>query len=149
MIFPIRKIGDPVLRTPAREVVKVTDETRKLIKDMFQTMYDAPGSGLAAPQIGVSQRIIVVDVDVPLAIINPVVVETRGAKVEQEGCLSIPGEWKDVERPSYVKVRGLDEKGRQIEVEGEDWMARALLHEIDHLDGILFVDRVGKKSGAR
>ncbi len=141
-IYPIRKIGDPVLRTKAKEVTEITDKTRKLIADMFETMYDAPGVGLAAPQIGISQQIVVVDVDnEAYALINPVIVEMKGSQVGEEGCLSVPGEQADVERAMYVKVRALDSNGKEIEVEGVEYLARALQHEIDHLDGTLFIDR--------
>lgn len=142
-IYPIRKIGDPVLRTKAKELKEVTDQTRKLIKDMFETMYDAPGVGLAAPQIGISQRIIVVDVDdEPYAVINPVIVENKGKQIGEEACLSVPGERGDVERALYVKVKGLDPQGKEIEVVAFDFLARAFQHEIDHLEGTLFVDKV-------
>ncbi|AZR72966.1 peptide deformylase [Anoxybacter fermentans] len=145
-IYPIRKIGDPVLRTKAKEVKEITNKTRKLIDSMFETMYDAPGIGLAAPQIGISKRIIVIDLDDnPIALINPVIVEKQGSQVGEEGCLSIPGERALVERYQFVKVRGLDINGREIEIESEDLLARALQHEIDHLDGILFIDKIYKE----
>lgn len=147
MIYPIRKIGDPVLRTKAKEVEEITDRTRQLIKDMYDTMYDAPGVGLAAPQIGVSQRIVVIDVDdEPITLINPVIVERRGSQIGEEGCLSVPNERYDVERFDYVKVRAMNENGEEFEMEGEDLLARAFQHEIDHLDGVLFIDKVTRNS---
>lgn len=148
-IYQIRKVGDPVLRTKAKEVTEVNDQVRQLIKDMFETLYDAPGAGLAAPQIGISQRIVVIDIDDnPIALINPVIVEMSGSQLGEEGCLSFPGEWYQVERAEYARVRALNEQGEEFELEGDGWLARALQHEIDHLEGILFVDRrkrVGKK----
>lgn len=148
-IYQIRKIGDPVLRTKAKEVTEVNDQLRQLIKDMFETMYDAPGAGLAAPQVGISKRVVVIDVDDnPMALINPVIVEMKGSQSGEEGCLSLPGEWYPVERAEYVRVRAINEQGEEFEVEGDGWLARALQHEIDHLEGILFIDRrkrVGKK----
>lgn len=141
-IYPIKKIGDPVLRAKAREVSKVTDQTRKLIEDMFDTMYDAPGVGLAAPQVGISQRIIVIDVDDnPIALVNPEIIEARGTQLGEEGCLSIPNDRAKVERSAFVRVRGLNPEGREVEIAGDDLLARALQHEIDHLEGILFTDK--------
>lgn len=144
-IRAIRKIGDPVLRTKAKEVAEITDKTRILVEDMFETMYDAPGAGLAAPQIGVSQRIVVIDVDDdPFELINPVIIEKRGSQIGEEGCLSIP-ERGIVERADWVKVRAYNLDGDLIEIVGEDFLARAIQHELDHLDGILFVDKLYKK----
>lgn len=141
-IYPIKTIGDPVLRAKAREVNKVTDQTRKLIEDMFDTMYDAPGVGLAAPQVGISQRIIVIDVDDnPIALVNPEIIEARGTQLGEEGCLSIPNDRAKVERSAFVRVRGLNPEGRVVEIAGDDLLARALQHEIDHLEGILFTDK--------
>lgn len=145
MIYPIRTVGDPVLRTKTKEVKEVTDKTRKLINNMFETMYDAPGIGLAAPQIGISKKVVVVDVEGDkYALINPEIVEKQGAEIGEEGCLSIPGERDLVERSTYIKVRALDENGKEIEVEARDLLARALQHEIDHLDGVLFTDKTVK-----
>ena len=141
-IHPILRVGDPILRQRAKEVDKITRGVKKLIKDMFETMYDAPGIGLAAPQIGVSQRVIVIDIDDdPIALINPVIVQKKGKQIGEEGCLSVPGERYDVERYDFVRVRGFDINGYEIEVEGDDLLARALQHEIDHLDGVLFIDK--------
>jgi len=143
----IRILGDPVLRTPAEPVAEVDDEVRQLIDDMLETMYDADGVGLAAPQVGVSRRVIVIDVrepDVaPFALVNPVIVE-RADEVErgEEGCLSIPGLRDIVERSAKVVVEGLDRDGLPRRIEAEGLLARALQHEVDHLDGILFIDRI-------
>lgn len=141
-IYRIRRVGDPVLRTKAKEVAEVNEQVRQLVKDMYETLYDAPGAGLAAPQIGVSQRIVVIDIDDnPITLINPEILEMRGSQLGEEGCLSFPGEWYAVERAEYVRVRALNEQGEEFEIEGEGWLARAFQHEIDHLEGILFVDR--------
>jgi len=141
-ILPIRKEGDPVLRQKAQPVPKVTKRIVKLLQDMEETMYAADGVGLAAPQVGVSKRLIVVDVgDGPIHLVNPVLIAAEGSVVDVEGCLSIPGVVGYVERAQKVVVDGLDMKGRPRRVEAEDWLARALQHEIDHLDGILFIDK--------
>lgn len=147
MIRDIRILGDPVLRKRADEVAAIDDEIRTLIDDMLQTMYDAEGVGLAAPQVGIGRRVIVVDVHEPdapvLALINPRLIESstdtdRG----EEGCLSIPGLRDIVERPAHVIVEALDPAGEAVRIEADGLLARALQHEIDHLDGILFLDRV-------
>lgn len=141
----IRKEGDEVLRKRAKEVTEITDKTKVLIDDMIETMYDADGVGLAAPQIGILKRIVVIDVgDGPVVLVNPVVLEKEGNQVGVEGCLSIPGKVGEVTRPSYVKVEALNKEGSKIIVEGRELMARALCHEIDHLEGVLFVDKVTK-----
>lgn len=143
----IRLLGDPVLRQSAQPLAEVTEDTRALIRDMFDTMYAEEGVGLAAPQVGVSQRVIVVDPHEgevkPFALVNPVVLE-RSAEVErsEEGCLSIPGLKEIVERPARVKVSGLDQEGATLTVEADGLLARILQHEIDHIDGVLFIDRV-------
>jgi peptide deformylase len=140
----IRTFGDPVLRQRAREVEEVTDLHRKLIKDMIDTMRAAPGVGLAAPQIGVLERIFVWEVeDRHGAVVNPEIVETSSATVtDDEGCLSLPGLTYPVERAAEVTIRGLDEHGRPIELTGTELLARIFQHEIDHLDGVLFIDRL-------
>lgn len=141
-------MGDKVLRKKAREVVEVDKELEKLVEDMTETMYHKQGVGLAAPQVGVSKRVIVFDnVDLPYgtesrALINPRIVEQEGNCREEEGCLSIPEIVEVVDRAERVKVTGLDSKGRPVEIEAEGIAARIIQHEIDHLDGILFVDRV-------
>jgi peptide deformylase len=143
----IEMLGADVLRRRAAEVAEIDEELRVLIDDMFETMYDAEGVGLAAPQVGVSRRVMVVDVreegTEPLALVNPVVVEaSRETERAEEGCLSIPGVSAAVERPARVVVEALDADGHPVRVEGEGLLARALQHEIDHLDGILFIDRI-------
>lgn len=141
-VLPIRSNPDPVLRRRAQPVEKVTKRIVKLAHDMLETMYRAQGVGLAAPQVGISQRLIVVDVgEGPLILINPELVAQRGSATDVEGCLSIPGVTGYVTRAEQVVVRGLDLKGHTLEVKGSDLLARALQHELDHLDGILFVDK--------
>ncbi len=143
----IRIMGDPVLRQKAEPLRAVDEDIRRLIKDMFETMYEADGVGLAAPQVGVSQRIIVVDPheqDVkPFGLVNPVIVQSADdVERGEEGCLSIPGLKDIVERPAAVVVEALDAEGKPVRIEAEGLLARVLQHEVDHLDGILFIDRV-------
>jgi peptide deformylase len=143
----LRYLGDPVLRQPATPVAAITDEVRRLIEDMFDTMYAEEGVGLAAPQVGVSQRVIVIDSreadEPPFALVNPLVIE-ESAELErgEEGCLSIPGLKEIVERPAAVRVEGLNRDGERVIVEADGLLARILQHEIDHVHGILFLDRV-------
>jgi peptide deformylase len=141
---PIVKIPDPVLRKKASAILEITPKTGEIIRDMIQMMEKAHGIGLAAPQIGLSQRIIVVSPtgDKPLALINPEIVERSGSFLGQEGCLSIPGLYGDVERSKTIVVEGYDVKGKAVAYEMEDLAARVVQHEIDHLDGILFTDTV-------
>lgn len=140
----IREIGDTVLNKQCKEVKEVTQRTRELIEDMFETMYDADGVGLAAPQVGILKRIAVVDVtgEDPILMINPVIMETSGEQTGNEGCLSVPGKTGVVTRPNYVKVKAYNEEMKPVMIEGTELLARALCHEIDHLDGNLFVDKV-------
>ena len=139
----IREIGDPILNMTCKEVKEVTDRTKDLIDDMFETMYEAQGVGLAAPQVGILKRIVVIDCgDDPLLLINPEVLETSGEQTGQEGCLSVPGKAGIVTRPNYAKVKAYNEDMEEFIVEGEELLARALLHEIDHLDGHLYVEKV-------
>ena len=139
----IREIGDPILNKTCKEVKEVTDRTKDLIDDMFDTMYEAQGVGLAAPQVGILKRIVVIDCgDDPLLLINPVVLETSGEQTGQEGCLSVPGKAGIVTRPNYAKVKAYNADMEEFIVEGEELLARALLHEIDHLDGHLYVEKV-------
>lgn len=141
-VLDIRKEGDPVLRQRAKPVDRVTKRTQRLIRDMADTMYAAEGIGLAAPQVGVSERIIVVDIgDGLIAVVNPRIVYASGTAVDVEGCLSIPGLRGYVERAETVHVEGLDEKGRPWRMEASGLLARVFQHEIDHLDGILFTDK--------
>ncbi len=139
----IRIFGDDVLRKNAKEVSELTPRIEILIEDMFETMYDAEGVGLAAPQVGILKRIFTVDVgENPLTFINPVIVETSGEQTDDEGCLSNPGKIGQVTRPDYVKVRAFDKGMKEFELEATGLLARAILHEYDHLDGILFIDKV-------
>lgn len=142
----IREIGDPVLTKKAKEVKEVNEKTKELIGDMLETMYEAYGVGLAAPQVGILKRVVVIDVspecDSPVVLINPVILETSGEQTGPEGCLSVPGKTGIVTRPNYAKVKAINENMEEIEVEGEGLMARALCHEIDHLDGYLYVEKV-------
>lgn len=142
----IREIGDPVLTKKAKEVKEVNEKTKELIGDMLETMYEAYGVGLAAPQVGILKRVVVIDVspecDSPVVLINPVILETSGEQTGAEGCLSVPGKTGIVTRPNYAKVKAINENMEEIEVEGEGLMARALCHEIDHLDGYLYVEKV-------
>ena len=146
-VLPIRTFGDPVLRQPAREVGKVTDLHRRLAKDMIETMREAPGVGLAGPQVGVVERIFVWEVgEEGGVLIDPKIVErSEETFTDEEGCLSIPGLTFPVERSYRVTVEALDEMGRAVRVSGEDLIARVFQHEIDHLDGILFIDRLSEE----
>ena len=142
-IRKIREMGDDVLTKVCKEVEKVTPRTKVLIDDMFDTMYDAMGVGLAAPQVGVLKRIVTIDVgEGPILLINPEIIETSGEQTGEEGCLSVPGKSGVVTRPNYVKVRAFDEDMKEIVLEGEGLLARAFCHEIDHLDGHLYVEKV-------
>jgi peptide deformylase len=141
-ILDIRVLGDPVLRQATVSVSAITDDIRRLVDDMFATMYHAKGIGLAAPQVGRSERLAVIDVDDdPFVIINPEIVESSSAREKgEEGCLSIPDIYGDVERPRHVTIRALGLDGQSFERDADDLLARCLQHEIDHLDGKLFVD---------
>ncbi len=150
MIYPIVKFPDPVLQQSAAPVTVFDADLRKLVDDMFASMYDAQGIGLAAPQIGISKRLTVIDLSFQkkpedrIVLINPEVVATKGKQVEEEGCLSLPEIRDRVARAAEVKVRAQDVDGKPFEVEGTELLARALLHEIDHLDGILFIFRLSR-----
>lgn len=150
MIYPIVKYPDPILQKPAEPVTVFDAELRQLVDDMFTSMYDAQGIGLAAPQIGVSKRLTVIDLSFQkdpkkkIVLINPEIVEKKGKQVEEEGCLSLPEIRDRVVRAAQVKVRAVDAHGKPVEVEGEELLARALQHEIDHLDGILFIFRLSR-----
>lgn len=142
-IRKIREMGDDVLTKSCKEVTKMTLRTQILINDMLDTMYEAMGVGLAAPQVGVLKRIVVIDVgDGPLILINPEILETSGEQTGEEGCLSIPGKSGTVTRPNYVKVKALNEEMEEVVLEGEGLLARAFCHEIDHLDGKMYVELV-------
>jgi len=139
----IRTEGDAVLGKVCKEVTTMTPRTQILIEDMLDTMYEAMGVGLAAPQVGILKRIVVIDVgDGPIILINPVILETDGEQTGDEGCLSVPGKAGQVTRPNYVKVKALDENMEEVIYEGEGLLARAFCHEIDHLDGHLYVEKV-------
>lgn len=139
----IRKIGDPILRKKCREVENIDDRLLTLIEDMKETMYDADGVGLAAPQVGILKRLYVIDIgEGPLVFINPEILETSGSQIDEEGCLSVPDQTDEVMRPNYVRAIALNEKGEEFEIEAEELLARAILHEYDHLNGTLFVDRI-------
>ncbi|MGL5086554.1 MAG: peptide deformylase [Clostridium sp.] len=141
----IRKNGDEVLRKKSKNVDEINPRTITLLKDMAETMYDADGVGLAAPQVGILKRIFVIDVydDEGLRVfINPEILETRGSQIGEEGCLSVPGELEDIERANYVKVKALNERGEEFILEAEELLARAILHEYDHLEGTLFIDHI-------
>lgn len=142
-IRKIRELGDEVLTKNCKEVTKMSLRTKILINDMLNTMYEAAGVGLAAPQVGILKRIVVIDVgEGPIVLVNPVIVESSGEQTGEEGCLSVPGMSGIVTRPNYVKVRALNEDMEEIEMEGEGLLARAFCHEIDHLDGKMYVSLV-------
>ena len=138
----IREDGDEVLRKVCKPVEVMTERLSTLIDDMFETMYEANGVGLAAPQVGVLRRIVVIDVmdDNPLVLVNPEIIESDGEQIGPEGCLSLPGLQGDVARPEHVVCKALDRNMKEITVEGEGLLARAICHELDHLDGILYKD---------
>ncbi|NLY43582.1 MAG: peptide deformylase [Clostridiaceae bacterium] len=139
----IRKVGDDILRKVSRPVEAINKNILTLLDDMAETMREANGVGLAAPQVGVLKRVIVVDVGEGLIeLINPEIIHAEGKQIEAEGCLSIPGKVGEVERPAMVVVKGLNRHGEEIEVKGQGLLAKALCHEIDHLNGVLFIDKV-------
>ncbi len=142
-IRQIRLDGDEILTKKCRVVKEITPRQEELINDMIETMYDADGVGLAAPQVGVLRRIAVVDVgEGPIVLVNPEVIEADGEQTGQEGCLSVPGKVGIVTRPNHVKVKAYNEKMEEFEIEGEELLARALVHEIDHLDGHVYTEIV-------
>jgi peptide deformylase len=144
-VLKIRKYGDPVLRRRAAEITDVTPELHKTIADMVETMYDEAGIGLAAPQVGISLRLMVVGHDErrePRALINPVIVDRGGEVTAEEGCLSIPGIFAPVTRSEWVDLEAKDVDGRPVKIHGRGLLARVLQHEMDHLDGVLFIDRL-------
>lgn len=139
----IRTIGDPCLNKVCKKVEEVNERTLTLIDDMLDTMYEADGVGLAAPQIGVLKRIVVIDVgDGPIVMINPEILETSGSQTGSEGCLSVPGKAGTVTRPDYVKAKAYDEEMNEYIIEGEELLARAICHELAHLDGHLYTELV-------
>ncbi|MCI9420230.1 MAG: peptide deformylase [Eubacterium sp.] len=142
----IRTIGDDILNKTAKEVKEMTGKTRQLVDDLLETMYEAEGVGLAAPQVGILKRIAVIDIteerDSPIVLVNPVITYTEGEQRGNEGCLSVPGKAGVVTRPNIVRVRAFDQDMNEYEIEGEELLARALIHEIEHLDGHLYVEKV-------
>ena len=147
-IYPIRTFGDPVLRTPAETVDDVSSALERLIDDMLETMYEAPGVGLAAPQIGIPKRIFVADIgEGPFVVVNPEIVELSAETwVFDEGCLSVPGRFWPIERPAFARAKGVDLDGRTVEYAGDELLGRVLQHEIDHLDGLLLLERLPKRT---
>jgi peptide deformylase len=145
-IFPIRTFPDPVLTMKAPEIALFDDDLRRLVDDMFETMYEAPGVGLAAPQIGVSKQIFVADIgEGPFVMINPKVVATSGKWKSEGGCLSVPGRYWQIKRPEFARAEGFGIDGEAVTYEGEDLMGRVLQHEIDHLDGTLLLNRLNPR----
>ena len=140
----IREMGEEILNKKCKLVTEMTPRTKELIEDMLDTMYEANGVGLAAPQVGVLKRIVVIDVtgEEPYILINPRIVESSGEQTGQEGCLSVPGKAGQVTRPNYVKVVALDANMKEFELEGTELLARAICHELDHLEGHLYVEKV-------
>ena len=141
-IRTIRISTDEVLRKKCKVVKEITPNLLTLLDDMADTMYDANGVGLAAPQVGILKRVVVIDIGEGLVeLINPEILETSGSQIDDEGCLSVPGKYAPVDRPYYAKVKAMDRDGNEFIIEGEELMARALCHELDHLDGILYIDK--------
>ncbi len=142
----IRVMGDEILTKPCKEVKQITPRIKELIEDMLETMYESGGVGLAAPQVGVLRRIVVIDVGTeepdPIVMVNPVILESSGEQTDEEGCLSLPGKCGKVTRPNYVKARAFDENMNEYEIEGEGLLARCICHELDHLDGHMYVEKV-------
>ncbi len=140
----VREIGDPILNKTCKEVREVTERTLELIDDMFETMYETNGVGLAAPQVGILKRIVVIDTtgEDPILMINPRIIETSGEQTGYEGCLSVPGKSGMVTRPNYVKAVAYNEDMEEFTIEGTELMARAICHELDHLDGHLYTEKV-------
>jgi peptide deformylase len=150
-LLPIRRFGDPVLTQRAREVEVFDDGLKRLAQDMLDTMYDAPGVGLAAPQIGMSLRLVVFDDGErgPQAMANPTLSDPAGEQVDEEGCLSVPGLYFEVKRAMAVRADGYDLDGHPLSIEGEALLARILQHEVDHIDGVLYLDRLSKADRRR
>ncbi|WP_026652699.1 peptide deformylase [Butyrivibrio proteoclasticus] len=143
-IRTIREYGDDVLAKPCKDVKEITPKIKELVDDMLETMYEANGVGLAAPQVGILKRIVVIDVtgEDPIVMINPEILETDGEQTGYEGCLSLPGKSGVVTRPNYVKAKATDIDGTEYIIEGEELLARAICHELDHLDGHMYVEKV-------
>lgn len=147
-IYPIRTFGDPVLRMETKAITEIDDTVLALAQDMIETMYDAPGVGLAANQIGITRRMAVFDAADelgPRVMINPVITETSGEFEYDEGCLSVPGHYWEILRPAFTRVSALDLDGKEVEYAGDGLLGRVLQHEVDHLDGLLLLDRLPKR----
>ena len=141
--FPIRTFGDPVLKAPAAEVTEIDESLARLVEGMIQTMYEAPGVGLAAPQVGVQKRLFVYDIgEGPNVVINPVLSDLRDEWTYHEGCLSVPELWWDIHRAKQAHLTGLDLEGNELDIDADELLARVFQHEVDHLDGILLLERV-------
>lgn len=139
----IRIQGDPVLTKNCRQITEITPKIRELVEDMLETMYEANGVGLAAPQVGILKRIVVIDIgEGPIVMINPVILEASGEQTGDEGCLSLPGKSGTVTRPNYVRAHALDLNMEEFEIEGTELLARAICHELDHLDGHMYTEKV-------
>jgi len=145
-VLAVKTYGEKVLREISKPIEKITPEIVNLVKDMTETMYTASGVGLAAPQVGVAKRIIIIDDEEKgaIALINPEIIEKEGEMISEEGCLSLPELYAQVKRFAKIKVEGLDLNGEKIAIEAKDLLARVIQHEIDHLNGILFIDKIGK-----
>jgi len=149
-ILPIRTLGDPVLRQPAGPVEEFDDALGALAEDMIETMHEAPGVGLAAPQVGRAIRLVVFDIgEGPSALVNPTLSSPEGEQVGEEGCLSIPGLYFEVRRAMRVTAQGFDTSGEPVRIEAEELLARVLQHEVDHIDGLLFIDRLDEDERKR
>lgn len=145
MIYRILHLGEAGLRRDSEPVQEITDELRTIVKDMFETMHKARGVGLAAPQIGVNKRLMIIDIDGnPLVFINPEILKKSGKETSEEGCLSLPGLRENVQRATKLVARAVNINGKDFEIDAEGLLARAIQHEIDHLDGVLFIDRISK-----
>ncbi|OFI07668.1 peptide deformylase [Clostridium acetireducens DSM 10703] len=141
----IRKYGDEILRKKSREIKEIDDRILTLLDDMVETMYKNQGVGLAGPQVGILKRVVVIDVGQgPIYLVNPEIIEKQGSYLDAEGCLSVPGRQEFVERPEKVKVKALNREGKEVILEGSGLLARAFCHEIDHLNGVLFIDKIAK-----
>ena len=150
-VLPIRVAPDPVLKQKAKRVRNIDTSIHRLIKDMLETMHDAPGVGLAAPQVGVPLRVIVIGIpeQEDFALINPEVVKTKGERVVNEGCLSVPGYMGQLKRAESVTVKGRDPSGKEVRIKAEELLAQALEHEIDHVNGVLYIDRLESEEDLR
>lgn len=141
----IRKNGDEILRKKSRKVEKVDEKIKELVKDMLETMYKNNGVGLAAPQVGILKRVVVIDLydnNGPIVLINPEIIKEKGEQEVEEGCLSFPNQFAKIIRPAEVTVKALDEDGKEIKIKAKELLAQAISHEVDHLEGILFVDKI-------